>query len=72
MDGKLSGTVFCWVSVPLLTMVVSSVAFFELLFTNNSQAGWVHPQLSNNRTSRMVHWRVLVHCGHLLSPVSLA
>jgi len=33
-------TVFCWVPVPQLTMVVSSVAFFlSYLFINNPQAG---------------------------------
>ncbi len=32
------GTVFCWVPVPQLTMVVSSVAFLFYLPTNNPQA----------------------------------
>jgi hypothetical protein len=31
-------TVFCWVPVPQLTMVVSSVAFLFYLPTNNPQA----------------------------------
>jgi hypothetical protein len=30
---------FCWVPAQKLTMVVSSVAFFYYLPTNNSQAG---------------------------------
>jgi len=37
---ELVASFFCWIPVPKLTMVVSSVAFFlNHLLTNNPQAG---------------------------------
>ncbi len=37
-DGLGKWSVFCWIPVPLLTTVVSLVAFFSYLPTNNSPA----------------------------------